>query len=66
MKAPYRELGIEAYANGDILLLRCPKCNRENWALEVANGKCCWCGYDAHEDQELKERIDKYLNIQRK
>lgn len=35
--------------DGTLLLIRCPKCGRENWALQVMTGKCCWCGYDAHE-----------------
>lgn len=30
----------------DILLIRCPKCGRENYALAVADGVCCWCGFD--------------------
>lgn len=37
--------GVEWYADGTILVLRCPKCKRENYALAVADGVCCWCGY---------------------
>lgn len=33
----------------DLLLLRCPKCEKENYALNVVKGICTWCGYDAHE-----------------
>ena len=33
----------------DLLLLRCPKCGKENYALNVTKGICTWCGYDAHE-----------------
>lgn len=37
--------GVEWYADGTILLIRCPQCKRENYALAVADGVCCWCGY---------------------
>ena len=42
--APGVELDDDA-----LLLIRCPKCGRENWAPQIATGTCCWCGYDAHE-----------------
>ena len=42
--------GVEYDADTkDLLLLRCPKCGRENWAMNVSAGFCTWCGYDAHE-----------------
>lgn len=42
--------GVEYHPDTDtLLLIRCPKCGRENWAAEVAKGRCCWCGYDARE-----------------
>ncbi|MDE6079760.1 MAG: hypothetical protein K2G35_06825 [Duncaniella sp.] len=44
IKAAY---GVEWYADGTVLLLRCPKCDRENYALNVALGVCTWCGYRA-------------------
>jgi hypothetical protein len=31
---------------GDMGLERCPECERENYAMSVASGVCCWCGYD--------------------
>ena len=37
--------GVEWYADGTILIIRCPKCKRENSVLAVAVGVCCWCGY---------------------
>jgi len=33
------------------LLVRCPKCNKENYALLVNSGVCIWCGYDINEDK---------------
>jgi len=33
----------------ELLLLRCPICGKENYALNVITGICTWCGYDAHE-----------------
>lgn len=48
--------GVEYYEDtNDLLLIRCPKCGRENWALQVASGICAWCGYDAHELLNQKE-----------
>ena len=42
--------GVEYYQETqDLLLLRCPKCRKENYAPNVASGICTWCGYDAHE-----------------
>ena len=42
--------GVEYYPNTDtLLLIRCPKCNKENYAPNVVSGVCTWCGYDAHE-----------------
>lgn len=28
-------------------LQRCPSCDRENYAMNVAVGICTWCGYEA-------------------
>ena len=30
-----------------IYMVRCPKCNKENWAMAVASGQCAWCGHKA-------------------
>lgn len=27
-----------------ICLVKCPNCERENYALSVASGQCAWCG----------------------
>ena len=47
--------GVELWEES-LLLIRCPKCGRENWAPQVATGTCCWCGYDARELLTDKER----------
>jgi len=48
--------GVEYYEDtNDLLLLRCPKCGKENYALNVLTGRCTWCGYDAHELLEDKK-----------
>lgn len=31
--------------NGRLFLLRCPKCDLENWAMAVADSVCAWCGW---------------------
>lgn len=58
----YSEKGIEVLDDGKILLMRCPKCNRENYALNVIDGICTWCGYNAHKDEELKARMKNGKN----
>ena len=30
-------------------MVRCPVCNRENYALAVSSGQCAWCGITADE-----------------
>jgi ribosomal protein L37E len=31
--------------DGRVYLVRCPRCNRENYAPSVATGQCAWCGH---------------------
>ena len=35
---------------GKTYLVRCPKCKKENYAMAVSSGVCCWCGYDANKE----------------
>ncbi len=32
--------------DGHLYLMRCFVCGRENWAMAVASGQCCWCGWE--------------------
>ena len=49
--------GVEYYPDTKaLLLLRCPKCGKENYAPNVYLGICTWCGYDA---KELIEKEDE-------
>ena len=34
--------------DGNVYLVRCPKCDKENWAPAVASGQCAWCGFDGN------------------
>lgn len=57
-RAKYKVLakGVEYYPEEDtILLMRCPKCKKENYALAVADGICVWCGFDGRELLEKGE-----------
>jgi ribosomal protein L37E len=29
-----------------LALIKCPECNRENYAMSVIIGICAWCGFD--------------------
>lgn len=46
-KPIYLAQGVEYYPDTDnILLIKCPKCGKENYALAVTDGICCWCGFN--------------------
>jgi predicted Zn-ribbon and HTH transcriptional regulator len=34
---------------------RCPMCDLENWAPDVASGRCAWCGYVATVKDAIEE-----------
>lgn len=55
-KTIYQERGIEVLEDGRILLIVCPVCHQENYALNVNSGVCTWCGYNVHKDKELQNR----------
>lgn len=40
--------GVWKGPSGNYYLERCPKCDMENYALNVASGICTWCGFDAN------------------
>lgn len=51
--------GVDYYPHSNELhLVRCPKCNRENYMLNVRSGVCTWCGYNANNDDELKQELE--------
>ena len=57
---------VEYYPDSDtLLMIRCPKCGKENWAPQVASGTCAWCGYDAHEllNDKNNDKNDKTRNV---
>ena len=35
-----------------LYLVRCPRCDRENHSMVVADGYCAWCGYVAKEEDD--------------
>lgn len=40
--------GYRAKETGFISIRNCPKCDRENYALNEATGTCAFCGLDAN------------------
>lgn len=44
-------------SRGVVYLVRCPKCEKENYAPNVASGVCTWCGLNGNE--YYKEEIKK-------
>lgn len=58
-KVQYLAEGVEYWKDEDtLLLLRCPKCHKENYAPNIAKGICTWCGFDA------KPLVQEYENNQ--
>ena len=46
-KVRYLADGVEYYPeSNELLLVRCPKCDNENYAPSVASGICIWCGFN--------------------
>lgn len=43
--------GYRAKTGGNICLLRCPNCERENYAPNVPSGQCTWCEFTTKEVQ---------------
>lgn len=29
-----------------IHIMKCPECKKENYALQISQGPCCWCGFE--------------------
>ena len=42
------------YENGKLYLVRCPKCEKENYSIAVAQGGCAWCGWPQLEKGDQK------------
>ena len=40
--------GYQGKDDKRLLILRCPICHKENYAMAIASGKCCWCSFDAN------------------
>lgn len=50
--------GLYRDEGGSVGLIVCPKCQRENYALNVALGYCTWCGYNANKDYNIHKDKD--------
>lgn len=43
--------------NGKVYLVRCPNCDKENYAMAVSSGVCAWCGFDANKLGEMEKTL---------
>lgn len=41
-------IGFREIGSTQIAVQRCDECHKENHALSVLSGICCWCGWDAN------------------
>ena len=41
--------------DGSIGLERCPECGKENYAMAVLSGVCCWCGFEIDANEVFKK-----------
>lgn len=51
---------IDAWPNyrdedGKLCIVSCPECGRENYALTVSTGRCCWCGWKEQDETKTKK-----------
>lgn len=37
------------------LMVRCPECKKENYAMMVAANRCAWCGYSPDDEPKKEE-----------
>ena len=64
MKPVILARGVEYYPETDnVLLIRCPKCGRENYALAVIEGICCWCGFNGRELMKKKDERESMREL---
>lgn len=45
--------GYISKSDKSIGLIRCPKCDRENYSPNVSSGICTWCGFDANKIEKI-------------
>lgn len=62
-KCKYLADGVEYYPEDDtILLICCPRCGAENYAMMVTSGICYLCGFDGrtllNTKQDERKEID--------
>lgn len=58
-KQNYTSIGGVDYhhSSNKYFLIICPKCKRENYAINVASGICTWCLYNANTDSDLHDNV---------
>lgn len=39
-------IGFKGLKSDRICVERCGSCGKENYAMAVLSGQCCWCGWD--------------------
>ena len=43
--------GYRSKKDDKICILRCPECGKENYAMAVNSGQCCWCGFTVNKKE---------------
>jgi hypothetical protein len=46
--------GYEDRSTKLICMIKCFKCGKENYAISISSGFCCWCGYNPNEEKETE------------
>jgi ribosomal protein L37E len=41
--------------SGNVYLVRCPECGRDNYTINIASGMCTWCGFDGNNEFDKEE-----------
>ncbi len=42
--------GFRSKDDGRFHITRCPRCHAENYAMQVSEGSCAWCGLDPNKE----------------
>ena len=45
-------------SKGQLYLIKCPKCKKENYAMNVSTGFCILCGLDGNEHYKAKFKFN--------
>ena len=55
--------GYRSKKDGKICILKCPACKKENYAMAVSSGQCCWCGFTADREVNKMKELQRMIRV---